>query len=202
MMEINPLSSGKDEVREQLVQSARQVFAKYGYKKTSLDDIARESHRGKSTIYYYFKSKDEIFKAVIDCEAEIRAKSIEDQINKTEDPKQKLRTYIYVRMRSLKMVVNYYEAIKNDLLDQLYFVDNLRTEHFEAEIARIKELLAEGISEGDFTIQNPDLTAKTIVTALHGFEVPLILKNLPDNELEKAVDEMLNILFFGIVSKK
>lgn len=200
-MENKSQLTGNDEIREQLIQVARLVFARYGFRKTTLDDIASEAHRGKSTIYYYFKSKDEIFKAVIDCEAEIRAKSIEDHINKTEDPRQKLRTYIYVRMRTLKMVVNYYEALKNDLLDQLYFVDNLRTEHFEAEITRIKKLLVEGIESGDFTIQNPDLTAKTIVTALHGFEVPLILKNLPDEELEKAVDEMLNILFFGIVSK-
>ena len=202
MMEIELQNSGKDEVREQIVQVARQVFARYGYKKTALDDIARETKRGKSTIYYYFKSKDDIFKAVIDSEAEIRTQTINEQISRIDDPQQKLRTYIYVRMRTLKMVVNYYEAIKNDLLDQLYFVDSLRTEHFEAEIDLIKEMFLEGIERGEYTIQNPELTAKTIVTALHGFEVPLILKNLSDEELQKAVDEMLNILFFGIVTKK
>ena len=195
-------NTGKDEVREQLVQVARQVFARFGYKKTALDDIAKEARRGKSTIYYYFKSKDEIFKAVIDAESEIRAKEIEKEISKTEDSREKLKIYIYIRMRSLKTVVNYYEAIKNDLLDQLYFVDNLRAEHFEAEIKTIKDMLLDGIDKGEFTIQNPELTAKTIVTALHGFEVPLILKNLSDEELQKSVDEMLNILFYGIVSIK
>ena len=195
-------NTGKDEVREQLVQVARQVFAKFGYKKTALDDIAKEARRGKSTIYYYFKSKDEIFKAVIDAESEIRAKEIEKEISKTDDSREKLKIYIYIRMRSLKTVVNYYEAIKNDLLDQLYFVDNLRAEHFEAEIKTIKDMLLDGIDKGEFTIQNPELTAKTIVTALHGFEVPLILKNLSDEELQKSVDEMLNILFYGIVSIK
>lgn len=195
-------NSGKDEVREQLVQAARKVFARFGYKKTALDDIAKEAKRGKSTIYYYFKSKDEIFKAVIDAESEIRAKEIETEISKAIDLKEKLETYIYFRMRSLKNVVNYYEAIKNDLLDQLYFVDNLRAEHFEAEITTIVNMLHDGIDNGEFTIQNPELTAKTIVTALHGFEVPLIMKNLSDEELRKSVDEMLNILFYGIVSMK
>jgi len=80
-MENNLLAAGKDEVREHLVQTARMVFARYGYKKTALDDIAREARKGKSTIYYYFKSKDDIFKAVIDAEAEIRAKAIEEQIS-------------------------------------------------------------------------------------------------------------------------
>lgn len=195
-------NTGKDEVREQLVQAARQVFARYGYKKTALDDIAREARRGKSTIYYYFKSKDDIFKAVIDAESEIRAKEIEKEIGKTKDSKEKLKTYIYFRMRSLKTVVNYYEAIKNDLLDQLYFVESLRSEHFDTEVNVIRNMMLEGIELGEFAIQNPELTAKTIVAALHGFEVPLILKNLSDEELQKSVDEMLNILFYGIVSKK
>ena len=200
-MEESTVYTGKDEVREQVVQAARQVFSRYGYKKTALDDIARESRKGKSTIYYYFKSKEEIFKAVIDSEAEIRNRAIDEQISQVSDPKKKLRTYIYVRMRTLRMVVNYYEAIKNDLLDQLYFIDNLRTEHFEAEIELIQQMLQEGIELGEYTIQNPELTAKTIVTALHGFEVPIILKNLSDEELQKAIDEMLNILFYGIIKK-
>ena len=201
-MESNSQNSGRDEVREQLVQAARQVFVRYGYKKTALDDIAREARKGKSTIYYYFKSKDDIFKAVIDAEAEIRAKTIDDQISIIDDPQQKLKTYIYVRMLTLQKVGNYYEAIKNDLLDNLYFVNSLRTNHFDAEINLVKELLLEGIEKEVYTIQNPELTAKTIVTLLQGFEVPLILKNLSDEELQKSVDEMLNILFFGIVAKK
>lgn len=200
-MESSPQNTGNDEVREQVVQAARQVFARYGFKKTALDDIARESRKGKSTIYYYFKSKDEIFKAVIDAEAEIRNKAIEAQISRIEDPRLKLKTYIYVRMQTLKMVANYYEAIKNDLLDNLNFVNSFRNDHFEEEINRIQGMLREGIDLKIFTIENPLLTARTIVTILHGFEVPLILKNLSDEELQKSVDEMLNILFYGIVTK-
>ncbi|MDO8928452.1 MAG: TetR family transcriptional regulator C-terminal domain-containing protein [Bacteroidota bacterium] len=104
-------------------------------------------------------------------------------------------------MQTLKMVVNYYEAIKNDLLDNLYFVNRFRHDHFEDEIKQIKKMLLEGVENGEFTINNPELTAKTIVTILQGFEVPLILKNLTDEEIQKSVDEMLNILFYGIASK-
>lgn len=201
MMENNTQNIGNDEVREQVVRAARLVFARFGFKKTALDDIARESRKGKSTIYYYFKSKDEIFKAVIDAEAEIRKQAINEQISRISDSRQKLKIYIYARMQTLKMVVNYYEAIKNDLLDNLYFVNNFRIEHFEDEIMQINKLLLEGIEKGEFSIANPQLTAKTIVTILQGFEVPLIIKNLSDEEIQKSVDEMLNILFFGIVTK-
>jgi len=200
-MGSNLQNTGKDEVREQIVQTARLVFERYGYKKTALEDIAREAKKGKSTIYYYFKSKDDIFKAVIDAEAEIRVNTIDAEISGIEDPIQKLKTYIYIRMLTLKMVVNYYDAIKNDLLDHLYFVNNLRKDHLEAEVKRVNLMLQEGIENGVFRIQNPELTAKTIVTALHGFEVPLIVKDVSADDIQKSVDEMMNILFYGIVAK-
>ena len=201
-MDNSQQNTGKDEVREHLINSARQVFMRYGFKKTALDDIAKEARKGKSTIYYYFKSKDEIFKAVIEAESEIRNQTIDEQVSAVEDPQQKLRTYIYVRMLSLKKVNNYYEAIKNDLLDNLYFVSNLRVAHLDYEVNSVKTLLLDGIEKGIYTIQNPELTARTIVTLLHGFEVPLIKKNLSDEEIQKSIDEMLNILFHGIVTKK
>lgn len=201
-MENDQQNIGKDEVREHLVQAARQVFMRYGFKKTALDDIAKEARKGKSTIYYYFKSKDEIFKAVIEAESEIRNQTIDEQVSAVEDPQQKLRTYIFVRLLSLKKVDNYYEAIKNDLLDNLYFINSLRIKHLDSEVTFVKNLLQEGIDNGVYTIQNPELTARTLVTLLQGFEVPLIQKNLTDEEIQKSIDEMLNILFHGIVSKK
>ena len=66
-MENDQQNIGKDEVREHLVQAARQVFMRYGFKKTALDDIAKEARKGKSTIYYYFKSKDEVLSFKITC---------------------------------------------------------------------------------------------------------------------------------------
>jgi len=201
-MESDQQNIGKDEVREHLVQAARQVFMRYGFKKTALDDIAKEARKGKSTIYYYFKSKDEIFKAVIEAESEIRTQTIDEQVSAVADPQQKLKTYIYVRMLSLKKVDNYYEAIKNDLLDNLYFINSLRIKHLDSEVTFVKNLLQEGIDKEVFTIQNPELTARTIVTLLQGFEVPLIQKNLSDEEVQRSIDEMLNILFHGIMTKK
>ncbi len=201
-MENDQQNIGKDEVREHLVQAARQVFMRYGFKKTALDDIAKEARKGKSTIYYYFKSKDEIFKAVIEAESEIRNQTIDEQVSAVEDPQLKLRTYIFVRLLSLKKVDNYYEAIKNDLLDNLYFINSLRIKHLDSEVTFVKNLLQEGIDKGVYTIQNPELTARTIVTLLQGFEVPLIQKNLSDEEIQRSIDEMLNILFHGIVTKK
>jgi AcrR family transcriptional regulator len=199
MMELH--STGKDEVREALINSARVVFARFGFKKTSLDDISRESRRGKSTIYYYFKSKDEIFKAVIDSEAEILRKSINEAIALVDDPAERLKRYIFLRMSLIRKVANYYEILKNEMLDNLPFVSHRKAAHLENEINHMEEMLQDGIDKNQFAIKNPRLTAQTIVAALQGFEVPLITGNLTDEEIRQSVDEMMNILFYGILVK-
>jgi AcrR family transcriptional regulator len=59
----------KEEItRREVVQAASRLFQRYGLVKTTMEDIARETGRGKSTLYYYFKSKDEIFDAVVNQE--------------------------------------------------------------------------------------------------------------------------------------
>ncbi len=47
----------KDANRENILKIAREIFSKYGFKKTTLDDIANAVRKGKSSLYYYFKSK-------------------------------------------------------------------------------------------------------------------------------------------------
>jgi len=48
-----------------IIEVAEILFQRFGYSKTSLDDIAREASLGKGTIYYYFESKEEIFYEVV-----------------------------------------------------------------------------------------------------------------------------------------
>ena len=50
--------SKKDLNRETILKIAQEIFSKYGYKKTTLDDIANAVRKGKSSLYYYFKSSE------------------------------------------------------------------------------------------------------------------------------------------------
>ena len=51
--------------RIQILRAAREAFCKYGYEKTSVEDIAKLSNRAKTSLYYYFTGKPEIFEATI-----------------------------------------------------------------------------------------------------------------------------------------
>ncbi len=59
----------KEEIRNHIVGVARKIFTRNGFKKTTMEEIAEVSQKGKSSIYYYFASKEEIFRAVVENEA-------------------------------------------------------------------------------------------------------------------------------------
>jgi len=53
------------EKKERILKSAEKLFARFGFRKTTMNEIARDVRMGKSTLYYYFKSKENVLEAVI-----------------------------------------------------------------------------------------------------------------------------------------
>ena len=51
-------------VKAAILQAAERLFQKWGINKTTMEDIAHEARKGKSTLYYYFKSKEDVLEAV------------------------------------------------------------------------------------------------------------------------------------------
>ena len=64
--------------KEQIVEAARKLFTKYGYKKVSMDEIAKEAGVTKKTVYAYFKDKDELFKYFIFEEVDVMKKLVKE----------------------------------------------------------------------------------------------------------------------------
>ena len=64
----------KEEYRKKIIVVSGQIFSRYGFKKTTMEDVARASGKGKSSIYYYFKSKEDIFKNVLEINSDISYK--------------------------------------------------------------------------------------------------------------------------------
>jgi AcrR family transcriptional regulator len=61
---MNPARGDAESRRAEILDAALRVFGQYGYRRTSMDDIAREAGIGKGTIYLSFASKEEVFRAL------------------------------------------------------------------------------------------------------------------------------------------
>lgn len=188
-------ADSKNNMHEMILNVAQQTFEKFGFKKTTIDDIATALRKGKSSIYYYFASKEEIFKAVLDKEAEELKDQILLAINEVEDPKTKIRVYIEVRIEAIKKLGNLYDFQKSNYFS-LENVEKLRAKYDNLEVEVLQEILDLGASQGDFEIQNTQMTAISIMTIIKGLEIPILIET--DETIKERLEEMLPILFHGI----
>ncbi len=190
----------KSKVNERIVEVARAVFAKYGYKKTTMDDIALGAQKGKSSIYYYFKSKEEIYEAVVEMESKLLFDDILRKIDQPIPAKEKFRLYVFTRLNKIRELSNFYDVLENNYLSSLDFIEVLQQKYHQIEIDILQSILSEGVKSREFNIQDTEIAAIALVTAIKGLEAPLIIKGAKKN-LERRVDYVLKILFYGIMRR-
>lgn len=190
----------KDDVRETILNVAKNIFSKYGFRKTTMDEIAQAARKGKSSIYHYFQSKEDIFRAIVENEAGALGSAITKAINAETTPEKKLRAYILTRMKTINKLTNLYNALKDEYLEHYSFIEKIREKYDTDEVNIITEILKTGVEKGDFVIEDIKMTAFAIVTALKGLEIPFFINN-NYAKTQKRFEGLLNVLFYGIMKK-
>jgi AcrR family transcriptional regulator len=190
----------KDLNREAILEIAQDIFSKFGYKKTTLDDIANAVRKGKSSLYYYFSSKEDLFQAVIIKEVEILKRSLEKVVFRSMDPEEKLREYILTKLRTYRGLANLYNALENDVA-AIGFIEEVKEKNAKDEIRMIKRILIEGVRRDKFQIEDLNLAAIGITTAMKGLEMPLTTGSKHNLDLEVTVDNFVRILCYGIMRR-
>src|SRR5512137_364010 len=188
----------KEEFRKKIIVTSGQIFSRYGFKKTTMDEIARALKMGKSSVYYYFKSKEEIFKAVVLYEANILRNELTTAIKSVESPVDKMRNYVFVRMKAFEKLSNYYNAIFDKNLDHFDFIESIREKYDREELAILRLILYHGARKKVFNVANSEYTALAVQTTMKGLEVPLFWKKKELN-IEERLNAILDVLFYGIV---
>jgi len=180
---------------------AQDLFSKFGFFKTTVDEIAKAARIGKATIYHYFKGKEEIFKEVVEKESRILNAKIKEAVNQEDTPQGKIRAFVLTRAKYLNELANIYSALKDDVLKRFDFIEKIREKDFKKEMEIIQKILKEGIENNNFMIQDIELTSFAVISALKGLEYPWPPRiSLP--EVEKNIDKLLEVFFHGIVKRE
>ncbi len=190
----------RNKKREKIIETATKIFSKFGIKKSTMDEIAKKIRMGKSTIYHYFKSKEDIFLAVAKRESDILKKSLLEAIKNVDSPQEKFRAYAKTRMKYLKELRNYYATLTDEYLSMYSFTEEMRKDFRNFEFNILKSIFIEGNQKGVFDIKNPDIIAETIIIVFKGFEYQFITHET-NLEVENNFDVLIEIFFNGIMKK-
>ncbi|MEO9966623.1 MAG: TetR/AcrR family transcriptional regulator [Reichenbachiella sp.] len=136
--------------KEQILDAAKQLFNRQGYSKTSVDDISQAVGMRKSSLYYYFKNKEDLFMCSFKNDWGEKFKLFEKEANKENKPSEKILTYITQSLNYYEKVVIEHRIPVKALIEtrNLYrsFVNKINRGGIEFYITAINE----GIQSGEF----------------------------------------------------
>ena len=188
-------------VRE-TIESAKKLFQQFGLHKTTMEDIAKSAGKGKSTLYYYFKSKDEIFDKVIEDEMDDFFNSVKAAVDKEEQISDKLKTYILLKVKKLKQKANLYrltlDTYNNVSLNG--HIKKLRDEYDHEEIKLISSIIRQGLKEAIFKPmedEDIELISEIAVSSIRGIEMEILTRN-KFKTLEDKVELLVSIFLKGL----
>jgi AcrR family transcriptional regulator len=156
------------------VDVARRLFAKMGVDNTTMNDIAVASGKGRRTLYTYFKSKEDVYIAVVESELELLSETIRQVVDSDLPPEEKLISLIYTRLNMVKEVVYRNGTLRANFFRDIWRVEAVRKKFDDKEIQVIRALLEEGQEKGVFYFDDAQMTAELLHYCIKGIEVPYI----------------------------
>jgi AcrR family transcriptional regulator len=185
------------DVRQAIVRAASGLFARHGFKKTSMDDIANQAHVGKGTIYQVFESKEEVFATIIRGETEALLAGISQAMSRETEPEAKVRVFVTSRMTGLRNMANLHQVTDDALLELIPLADEARQLYFEEELALLSGALDEGRRLGAFDLDESRMVALAILSALKGLETVLLRVPSPPR-LEQGIQVAMDVFLKGL----
>lgn len=191
------MAETEKDVKEFIINTASSVFARYGFSKTTMNDIAAAVKKSKSSLYHYFTSKEDVFLAILDREYLLVQEEVARAISQEDTPQKKLLAFIVTRLRTVQKLGNLYSVVKDEYLEHYSFIEKVRKRYDEGEMKIIKELLRMGIAQGVFTIKDLETTAFSIYLTMKGLE-PYWISATDQTQNLKQLRNIMDIIIYGI----
>ena len=187
--------------KAKLVDVARQLFAKMGVENTTINDIALASKKGRRTLYTYFKSKEDIYMAVVESELDMLSDMMKRVAEKNISPDEKMIEMIYTRLDAVKEVVFRNGTLRANFFRDIWRVEKVRKRFDAKEILLFKDVLREGVEKGVFRIDDIDMTAELVHYCVKGIEVPYIRGHIGAKLDDETRDKYVVNLVFGALHR-
>lgn len=195
-----------DKTKQQvIIEAARVRFAHFGFSKVTMEEIASDVELGKASLYYYFPTKEELFKAVIALEQEELKLNFELIIQVEKPASQKLHDYVKVRMKFFQDLINLGTLSIYSYFDSKSVYEKLFLDFEKVELELIKRIIEQGKKQKEF---NSDLSFDTAMVFLHilqGLRCRIIRKTRRNllakkvhNDLQKEMTTATQIFINGI----
>ena len=199
---MTPKIIDKEEKKQQILEAAIRVFAKFGLPNTRMPNIAQAAGIGKGTIYEYFKSKEDLFIAAFNAFVKESNTRIEKQMRKIHDPEEKMRAYF----RGWIEIVDSDVMELADIMLDMWAGGIRSTEEkdkfnlkgmYENYREQIVQILDEGIRQKKFKPMDTTIVSSIIIGTLDGLFIQWIMDR-DIFQIREAMETLERIIIDGL----
>lgn len=203
-MSVNT-NAKEDLIQEQILQAAKQLFAVHGFAKVTMDDVAKAVGKGRSSLYYYYKSKDEIFDAVINIEISEMLGAMKKAISQATTVEEKINAFFVTKLKVRRQKGSFYKAMEAGMdADAISDFNKAKIFHhdqiMEKEGVLLSHILAEGIKNDQLKMiekKEMDILVFVMLSTLHGLKRELKLDSSV-RKIETTVDQFTRMIMHGL----
>ena len=172
MSEVLPRRKEASAIRRSaILDAARTVFARQGYDRTVVEDIAAQAGIGKGTLYLYFPSKEQIYFAALVEDARRLDTETREAMTGAANWREAIRAYVMVRMRYFDAHSDFLRIFVTEFRSMCIFGKPLNAELFrllEDGVAQLAQVLAVAAARQEIRPVDPELAATTVADITRG----------------------------------
>lgn len=181
----------------QILSAAQGLFGRHGLKKVTTDDIAREAHVSKATIYKLYRNKREILVDVVRLEMDELLDGIRQAVAMQCTTEGRLRAHLMVKIETVHHLINLHAISRESMAEHWGPARALHDSFLCEEASLLAEALNEGVEAGELEIDDVEATAQLMVVALQALEYPWSIRD-SSITIEDQVELMLSLLLNGL----
>ncbi len=190
--------------RTEIVKAASTCFARYGYEKTTLDDIGKLVGLNKASLYYYFKNKESIYTEVIYSETNTFLTSVFDEVDKVQGCKEKIFTYLTERLKYIKTALNLNQLSLDSVQKIAPLFNEMYTKIIVKEIAHLSEVLKCCVKNEEIISCETDRIAKSIITVAEAIRSKIDCSLSSEETYTETLEEIkftITLMLNGLMKK-
>ena len=193
-----------DMFQEQVIRAAQKLFQQHGMYKVTMDDVAKAVGKGRSSLYYYYKSKEEILDAVMDVEISEILSWITDAVDKEPTVEGKIGAFCTAKLKALQKRKALYNTVDMEKdTDELVYRSRaayaVRSRYMKQEGAVLGQILIFGMNKGELRRLNQkeqEILIFVLVSGLTGLVKEMALEK--DDNLEPAIKTLSHMIIHGL----
>ena len=192
---MSPLSP-QDEQAE-IIQATLRLYRQFGPDKVSMDDVAKATGRSRTSIYYYFKNRDEMFRAAVDAIVLEMAKDLRRAVADVRNLDEQVYTFCVSKLkisREWKLILNaiWISMDQKGQTKHVKTAENLHEKLVYQESLILKEMLAAAAARKEMRVLSAEETDQWVFVITSGIRG--IRNELPDHNVTQAAKASIRVL--------